>query len=172
MSAPAFACNRYRAFLRININHMNLILKIAIGLIVLKFSLNTKYALGQNNNIDKNQLKNCVSNPDTLDGQFVYIDSISKAHFPGGVDALLQYITRNIKISSANTEWQGRVLVTFVIDKMGNTRNVCINNDVPVGVQSEVRKLIEHMPAWIPGTVKKKRVYTRIWLPLIIDLED
>ena len=172
MPAQRKAANRYWAFLRIKIRHMNLIFKIVVGLIVLNISPNSICVLAQNYKNGKNQLNNCVSNPDKFEDQIVYKDSISKAHFPGGEDALLQYMRRNIKISSSNTEWPGRILVTFVIDRMGKTRNVCIDNFVPFDVQSQVYKLIENMPTWIPGTVRGTRVSTRIWLPIQICLEE
>ncbi|HEY1871130.1 MAG TPA: energy transducer TonB, partial [Chitinophagaceae bacterium] len=95
--------------------------------------------------------------------------------FPGGHDALENYIGNNIDYSQTavddNTE--GTVDVQFVVDENGDVMDAkAIGKPVGNGLDDAAVKAISNMPKWTPGKVKGKDVKTRVVLPVTYKMEQ
>ena len=80
--------------------------------------------------------------------------SISRMHeFPGGQDALLDYITQNIHYSEAAKRKgiQGKVIVTFLVNEEGDIEDIVVIKSVDPELNDEVIRMVKSMPKWKPG---------------------
>lgn len=93
--------------------------------------------------------------------------------FPGGMDALYQYLASNIRYPKQAKEEgiQGRVFVNFVIEKDGSVSNVKVLRDIGGGCAEEAMRVVQAMPKWKPGRQRGKRVRTQYTLPINFNLK-
>ena len=61
---------------------------------------------------------------------------------------------------------QGKVLVTFVIEKNGQVTNVEIVSGVDDDLDEEALRVVSVSPKWTPGRIKGEKVRTRVTLPI------
>lgn len=90
--------------------------------------------------------------------------SLHQPEFPGGEEALLEFIQKNKRYpQKAKAKGiKGKVYVEFIIEKDGSLTNTRILKGLSEDVDNEVLRLIEIMPNWMPGTnVGKLPVRTR-----------
>ena len=91
--------------------------------------------------------------------------------FPGGDDALIQFLMDNIKYPKENL--QGRAVVGFVIEIDGSITDVEVlrSSRHPV-LDKEAIRVIKLMPNWTYGTSKGKPARVRMRIPVTFALED
>lgn len=94
--------------------------------------------------------------------------------FPGGTDAMVKFLRENLiyPIECENNGIQGRVVAQFVVDSVGEIRDVEITNSAHPLLDEEAIRLINIMPSWIPGKVDGMSVSVRYTLPINFQLED
>jgi protein TonB len=73
--------------------------------------------------------------------------------FPGGEIALRNYIAEHLKYPASAQEMgiQGKVYVTFVVDKNGNVTNATIVRGIDPALDNEALRVINSLPKWTPG---------------------
>jgi len=73
--------------------------------------------------------------------------------FPGGVEELLKFISKNTKYPALalETETEGVVYVNFVVETDGSISNIKIGRSVGSGCDEEAIRVIKMMPTWNPG---------------------
>ena len=73
--------------------------------------------------------------------------------FPGGMSALMQYLNKHIKypVVAEENGIQGRVIVTFVVEKNGSITDVQVVKSVDPSLDKEAVRVVKSMPNWIPG---------------------
>lgn len=93
--------------------------------------------------------------------------------FPGGLDALSKYLGENIKYPALAKEnnIEGRVFVSFVVEKDGRVANVKILRDIGGGCGAEAVRVVKAMPKWKPGKQRGKPVRTQFNLPVQFGLQ-
>ncbi len=67
---------------------------------------------------------------------------------------------------------EGRVIVSFIVNKNGSLDSIKIVNGIGGGCDEEVIRIIEGMPAWKPGKHNGKIVRVKFFLPVVFKLED
>ena len=90
------------------------------------------------------------------------------AGFPGGSSVMMKWINDNLvypQISIENNH-QGRVFVSFVIEKDGSITNVKVERGISVDLDKEAQRIVRKMPKWIPGESAGIVVRSRIRLPI------
>ena len=94
--------------------------------------------------------------------------------FPGGVEALMDYVGRNVKYpeEAKDKEIQGRVFVSFVIEKDGSVNEVKVLRGIGGGCDEEAVRVIKAMPKWTPGKQKGKPVRVNYQIPINFKLDD
>lgn len=87
--------------------------------------------------------------------------------FPGGDQALLEYMAKNTKYPPLAREngLQGIVVVTFVVDEKGNINNVQVLRGIGGGCDEEAIRVVKTMPAWKPGKQRGMPVRVQYNLP-------
>lgn len=73
--------------------------------------------------------------------------------FPGGMQALMDYLNANVNYPAdcREAQIQGRVLVSFVVEKDGSIKNATVVKGVHPLLDAEARRVISAMPNWKPG---------------------
>lgn len=90
--------------------------------------------------------------------------------FPGGVSAMYQYLSKNIRYPEVAKEAgiQGKVYVSFVVDKDGSITDVKVLRGIPGGkmCDEEAVRVVKAMPKWNPGKQRGKSVKVSYMLPV------
>ena len=99
----------------------------------------------------------------------IYLVYDEPPEFPGGVDSLLKYFSVSYRYPPHENEWQGRVSVSFVINKDGTVFDAKImRGDIPPEIKKEVLRVLNSMPPWKPGRHKGRIVRVRYTVPFRI----
>lgn len=93
--------------------------------------------------------------------------------FPGGQKALFEFFAKNIKYPAEAFEKkeEGRVYLTFVIEKDGSISNVKVARGVSPSLDAEAIRIIKSMPTWTPAKVKGKIVRVAYTAPITFKLK-
>ena len=96
-----------------------------------------------------------------------------KPDFPGGMEALMQYLKENIKYpkDAEQQQKQGRVVVTFVVEKDGTVTEPKVVKSVFSSLDEEALRVIKNMPRWTPGKQKGKPVRVKYTIPISFRLQ-
>ena len=81
-------------------------------------------------------------------------------HFPGGKTALKTYIYTNLEYpeEARNKDIEGHVIVQWMIDNKGQTKDVKAIQSTYEGFNDAAMKVIREMPEWTPGKQRGKPV--------------
>ncbi|MBR5029263.1 MAG: energy transducer TonB, partial [Bacteroidales bacterium] len=66
---------------------------------------------------------------------------------------------------------EGRVFVTFVVEKDGSIANPKVLRDIGGGCGEEAIRVVRSMPKWKPGKQRGKAVRVQFNLPVMFQLE-
>ena len=108
-----------------------------------------------------------------LQGTAVFEVVEEMPEFPGGVDAMMEYLQKELRYPESTKEKgiQGRVTVQFIIDKEGNVTNSKVTRSVDKDMDTEAIRLVKAMPKWKPGMQKGKAVAVKYTVPVEFRLE-
>lgn len=93
--------------------------------------------------------------------------------FPGGAGALAEFIrdTGIYPEDAVRDSVEGRVVVTFTVDILGNVCNPRVVHPVHPSLDAEALRVVNSMPRWIPGTMMGRAVKMRFVLPVLFLLD-
>ncbi|MBO5026541.1 MAG: energy transducer TonB [Bacteroidaceae bacterium] len=93
--------------------------------------------------------------------------------FPGGMEALMKYLSKNIKYPSIALDngIQGRVLVSFTVNKDGSIVDPEIMKSVDPSLDKEAIRVISTMPKWNPGKQRGKAVRVKYTVPVAFRIQ-
>ena len=93
--------------------------------------------------------------------------------FPGGQEVMMKYLAANIKYpaSAVKAKKQGRVIVTFIVQKDGSVTHAKIAKSVDPELDAEALRIVKGMPKWTPGTQNGKPVNVKYTLPVNFSLQ-
>lgn len=93
--------------------------------------------------------------------------------FPGGDQALLEFIKNNLRYPKSDAEFgiQGRVTVRFVVNRLGKVCDVTVIRGLSPGCDAEAVRVIKKMPKWTPGKQKGNTVSVYYTLPIVYKLQ-
>ena len=93
--------------------------------------------------------------------------------FPGGDKALFEYLSKNIKypVVAEENGIQGRVIVTFVVERDGSITDVRIAKSVDPSLDKEAQRVVKSMPRWIPGKQNGSSVRVKYTVPVAFKLQ-
>lgn len=88
--------------------------------------------------------------------------------FPGGDAELLRYLDISIDYPSKARIMgtQGTALVSFIVTKIGEIKNVKIIKDIGNGCGEEAVRVFQTMPNWVPGEHFGTIVHVRMVQPV------
>ena len=107
---------------------------------------------------------------DATDQVFEVVEEMPE--FPGGMQAMMEYLAKNIrypaKAHEANV--QGRVITQFTVGKDGAIRDAKVVRSVSPELDAEALRVISAMPNWKPGKQGGKAVACHFTVPVVFRL--
>jgi protein TonB len=93
--------------------------------------------------------------------------------YPGGMGALMQYLSSNIKYPEEceENDIQGRVVCTFVVERDGSITDLKVTKPVHPLLDKEALRVLSLMPKWMPGTQEVETVRVKYTLPVTFRLK-
>jgi TonB family protein len=88
--------------------------------------------------------------------------------FPGGDEAVDQFLRQNIKYSQEARELgiQGKVYLTYVVETDGSLSDIKVVRGLGGGCDEEAIRVVKSMPAWRPGMQRGNPVRVQYNLPV------
>lgn len=92
--------------------------------------------------------------------------------FPGGDAALMKWLSSNVRYPAVAEEngIQGRVVVSFVVERNGNITDVQVVKSVDPSLDREASRVVKAMPNWIPGKQNGSAVRVKYNVPVTFRL--
>jgi len=93
--------------------------------------------------------------------------------FPGGQGALLEYLASHVKypVVAQENGVQGRVVVSFVVEKDGSITDVRVVRSVDPSLDREAARVVSSMPRWTPGKQNGSAVRVKYNVPVMFKLQ-
>ena len=93
--------------------------------------------------------------------------------FPGGQGALMSYLASNIKypVVAQENGVQGRVIVSFVVERDGSISDVRVARSVDPSLDREAQRVVQSMPRWSPGKQNGSTVRVKYTVPVVFRLQ-
>ena len=93
--------------------------------------------------------------------------------FPGGNGALMSYLASNIKypVVAQENGVQGRVIVSFVVERDGSISDVKVARSVDPSLDREAQRVVKSMPKWKPGKQNGSAVRVKYTVPVVFRLQ-
>jgi TonB family protein len=88
--------------------------------------------------------------------------------FPGGPQALLNYLSEHINYPEGYEEIciQGRVVITFVVEKDGSLSDITVVKSLEKAFDEEALRAVKSMPKWIPAMQNGEPVRVKFAVPV------
>ena len=93
--------------------------------------------------------------------------------FPGGTGALMEFLGKNVKypVVAQENGVQGRVVVSFVVERDGSITDVKVVRSVDPSLDKEATRVVSSMPKWIPGKQNGSAVRVKYNVPVSFKLQ-
>ena len=93
--------------------------------------------------------------------------------FPGGNEALMKFLQENVKypVVAQENGVQGRVVVSFVVERDGSITDVKVVRSVDPSLDKEATRVVKSMPRWIPGKQNGAAVRVKYNVPVSFRLQ-
>lgn len=94
--------------------------------------------------------------------------------FPGGIEAFSKFLAANLRYPKAAREnnVQGRVIITFVVEKDGSLTDMKVVRGIGSGCDEEAVRVLKLSPAWRCGTQNGRPVKVQYSVPISFTLAD
>jgi protein TonB len=94
-------------------------------------------------------------------------------HFPGGAAALKAFLSSNTKypVVAQENGVQGRVIVSFVVERDGSITDVRVVRSVDPSLDREASRVVRSMPRWSPGKQNGSAVRVKYTVPVVFRLQ-
>ena len=146
-----------------------LIVIIVLAAIILIYRINKQSNRQLNNELQPTNNKNTPAK--NTENVYEVIEQMPQ--FPGGEQALLNYLSTNIRypIIAQENGVQGKVIVRFVVNKSGEVENAVVLKAVDESLDAEALRVVNSLPDWIPGEQKGEKVSVYYTLPISFKLQ-
>jgi TonB family protein len=104
----------------------------------------------------------------------MFIHCETQPEFPGGMEALMDYLKANIRYPQEAKERgkQGRVIVQFIVEEDGTLTEGKVMKPVDPQLDAEAIRIMRSMPKWKPGETRGKPTRMRFTFPVSFRLKD
>lgn len=92
--------------------------------------------------------------------------------FPDGGSAFIQWLTRQLRYPplAQSQRIQGRVVVSFIVNKDGSIADVKLEKSVNALLDREALRVIRMMPRWKPGVHNNQPCRTMVAVPVVFKI--
>ena len=107
-----------------------------------------------------------------VDSDGVYLMPDQLPEFPGGIQAMMKFLSTNIKypVEAQKKGISGRVIVQFVIMEDGTLDQAKVIRGVDPLLDEEALRVVKSMPKWKPGMDRGEAVKVRFTAPIMFNL--
>lgn len=109
-----------------------------------------------------------IAPPDVEEAPFVIVEQMPS--FIGGEEALYKYLRENLKYPRSGRQLEGKVYVSFVVDKKGAVSEVEVIKGIDPKFDEAAKKVVENFPNWNAGHQRGVPVKVRMVLPITFKL--
>ena len=123
-------------------------------------------------NVQKKVVKTTKATKKTSANDKVYEVCEQMPTFPGGDAAMMKYLSENVKYPALaiKAQEQGRVVVSFTVEKDGAISDVKVARSVTPSLDAEAVRVVKAMPKWTPGKQDGQLVRVRYNVPVSFKL--
>lgn len=109
-----------------------------------------------------------------IDEQVIYTSVEKEASYPGGEEALINFLSKSLKYPQLAKEigTKGKVVVGFIVEKDGSITDIKLIRDIGAGCGQEAKRVVSLMPKWSPAQQKGKPVRQQFFLPITFQLHN
>lgn len=100
------------------------------------------------------------------DPNLIYTSVEKVPKFPGGMEGFASYIKKNLKWPEKPREVEGRVILTFVVEKDGSLTGIKVVRSIAPELDAEAVRLLKASPRWTPGIRDGKAVRVQYAVPI------
>ena len=86
--------------------------------------------------------------------------------FPGGPEKMFEFIANNLRWPDDDACIQGRVVVSFIVEKDGSLTDVKVIKSVDPAFDKEAIRVVKSMPKWEPGMWRGKPARVHYCIPI------
>jgi periplasmic protein TonB len=90
--------------------------------------------------------------------------------YPGGIDSLRTFITKNLKYPKGRVDYVGVVYVGFTVREDGSATDFKVVKGLCDICDKNAIETLEKMPKWVPAILDNKPTRTRMILPVKYEL--
>ncbi len=110
--------------------------------------------------------KQAAAVEDNILYDFVNIEK--QPDFPGGMDKFYAYLRKTVKYPqmAAEQNIQGKVFLSFVVEKNGELTDIKVDRKLGGGTDEEAVRVLKASPRWIPGVQNGKFVRVKYNIPI------
>ena len=113
-----------------------------------------------------------IESKELENGVYEYVEEMPT--YPGGMSALMTFLSKNFKCSKEVEELgiQGRIVCTLVINEDGSISDIKVVRPVHPLYDAEFVRVVEAMPKWNPGKHNGKPVKVKYTIPMTMCLRN
>lgn len=113
------------------------------------------------------------SEEEEAEGNQIFTVVEQNPSFPGGEAELMKFIRKTLKYPpfAAENGIQGRVTLSFVVERDGSIANVEVMRSPADELSKEAIRVVNAMPKWSPGKQRGKPVRVKFVLPITFRLQ-
>lgn len=92
--------------------------------------------------------------------------------YPGGMSELVKWMTRTLRYpqSAKNEDVQGRVLISFIVNKDGSYTDLKVEQSADPRLDAEALRVLKMMKRWKPGHNHGHPCRTKVAVPVVFAL--
>lgn len=107
-----------------------------------------------------------------IDSEGVYLVPDEMPKFPGGMQAMMKYLSTNVKypVEAQKKGVSGRVIIQFVVMEDGTLGQEKVVRGVDPLLDEEALRVVKAMPKWTPGVADGNTVKVRFTIPMMFSL--
>ena len=111
-------------------------------------------------------------NPDNGEEPYAMVEQMPQ--FPGGMKALMEYISTNLRYpeDAKQAKKSGRVIARFTVQEDGSIADVEIIRSVYPSMDAETIRVLQGMPQWQPGMQDGKAVAVKYTVPIMFNADN
>nr|WP_320057467.1 M56 family metallopeptidase [uncultured Bacteroides sp.] len=124
--------------------------------------------------VSKTEVVNPKDSLKKEDKELVFMVVEQMPEYPGGQQALMNFLRQNVKYPANAKEHQiqGRVIAQFIVEKDGSISDRHIVRSVSPELDAEAMRVMSIMPKWEPGKQRGENVRVKYTIPISFNLDN
>jgi TonB family protein len=118
------------------------------------------------------QVSDFVASPTQEEKIHDFVSLETQPTFPGGMAQFYEFLKRTVRYpkEAQDKNIQGKVFLSFVVEKNGELTNIKVDRKLGGGTDEEAIRVMKLSPHWKPGTQDKKPVRVKYNIPISFTL--